>query len=79
MTLRVGGAIDVRDARGLTEGREVLRARGRWAGDIGWIYAHQLAREQFGVSLDMARASGPTLQEAAPRPTAHSTRIPQFS
>ena len=60
---RIGGAIDTRAAKGVEHGREILRQRGRWAKDMGEIYAHVSAQDHFEVSAAVGDVDGRTLQE----------------
>ena len=62
--VRICGACDIRDQHGL-HGRELLRQRGRWAKDIGWIYAHVSATQHFQASVDMGSSTGRSIQSLA--------------
>ena len=59
---RVAGATDLREVLGL-EGREVIKARGRWDSDIHSIYERPLLREQLRASALAGSASGAGLED----------------
>ena len=51
-SLRIGGASDMREAKGDYEGARLLRERGRWMSDIAGIYA----RLPVATHLEASRA-----------------------
>ena len=63
-SLRIGGATDLADAGASPL---LLQAKGRWAGDLGRIYARMTRRSQLAASKTMMRAKlGKDLEELFP-------------
>ena len=61
---RIGGATDLADAGASPL---LLQAKGRWAGDLGRIYARMTRRSQLAASRTMMRAKlGKDLEELFP-------------
>ena len=60
-SLRIGGAIDVQPG-----GELLLQAKGRWASDIGKIYARMTRRAQIAASDLMFGSHSPDLEEMFP-------------
>lgn len=60
---RIGGATDLAD-QGASE--MLLRAKGRWASDIGRIYARMTRRAQLAASRAMQQRGGRDLEEIFP-------------
>ena len=63
---RIGGATDYRDQLGPAAGRELLRARGRWAKDLEEIYARVTVDELAAASATVGDASAPDLERLFP-------------
>ena len=61
---RVGGATDLASTGKASE--LLLRAKGRWAGDIGAIYARLTPRAMLAASRLMQKARGRDLEEILP-------------
>ena len=59
--MRVGGATDLRNVLGIG-GKEVIKQRGRWAGDIAEIYQRTLLLDQIEGSAAMGSATGTDLE-----------------
>ena len=76
--LRIGGAIDLRLQRGLDAGRALLRERGRWAKDIGFIYAHSSAREHSAASGDMSTPAARAFAQLGRGGGSHAPVVPQL-
>lgn len=51
---RIGGATDYRDLTGADAGRRVLKAFGRWKGDIAYIYTRMAVEESLDASGNVA-------------------------
>ena len=58
---RIGGATDLGDTSPL-----LLQAKGRWASDIGRIYARMTRRAHLAASALMHKAKGCDLEELLP-------------
>ena len=69
-SLRIGGASDFRDlydtstAAGLEEVKRVLLKRGRWKGDIAFIYARTSLDSSLQASARLADVSGRDVESA---------------
>ena len=63
---RIGGATDFRDQLGPVAGRELLRARGRWATDLDEIYARVTVDELAAASAKVGDARAPDLERLFP-------------
>jgi hypothetical protein len=61
---RIGGATDL-VATGKTS-QVLLQAKGRWASDIGKVYARMTRRHQLAVSRLMQQAKGRDIEELVP-------------
>ena len=66
--LRIGGASDIRDYFGSTDGKQLLIDRGRWMGgaDIAFIYARTSAEAQYDTSARMGNANSRALEVVRP-------------
>ena len=62
---RIGGATDLMDALGPALGEAALRQRGRWARDMGQIYARVSAAWHLHVSRRMTESRGADLSQRA--------------
>lgn len=60
--LRVGGATDLLDVFGPAEAERFIKGRGRWATDIGNIYARPSVDTEMAASAALARADGTDLE-----------------
>ena len=63
-SFRIGGATDLAD-QGASQA--LLQAKGRWASDIGQIYARMTQRAQLAASKAMQRRGGRDMEELFPR------------
>ena len=61
---RIGGATDLASTGKASQ--LLLQAKGRWASDIGRIYARMTRRNQLAASRLMQRAKGRDLEELIP-------------
>ena len=58
VSLRIAGATDLRDALGMA-GADLIKARGRWSSDIGFIYQLVTEAEMLEASVSMMAAERP--------------------
>lgn len=66
VAFRIGGATDVRQKEGIEAGKELLKERGRWASDIGWIYQRGDVGAQLGLSIRMTEGGGVATETLLP-------------
>ena len=60
--MRIGGATDIRALKGVVAGERLLGDRGRWAGDIKYLYARASLGEAADMSLRMIDVSDPSIE-----------------
>ena len=60
---RIGGAIDLSEVTG---SESLLKAKGRWASDIGRIYARMTKRAQMAASRAMQKGSSIEMEQLFP-------------
>lgn len=60
--LRVGGATDLLDVFGPADAEKFIKGRGRWATDIGNIYARPSVDTEMAASSALARADGSDME-----------------
>lgn len=60
--LRIGGATDLLDMFGPAEAERFIKSRGRWATDIGNIYARPSVDTEMAASAALSRADGTDME-----------------